>query len=225
MYKLNCIVLGNVPCRVFEIKIAPTASVSALQNVIKGAKKPQFGHVTADSLELWKVNLLVDNALKHTLESLELNKMDLLSPVDEMLEHKYLHIVIQGPPAVSSGLLHLQLNCIVLGDVPRHVFEIKIAPTASVSALQQAIKDAKKPRFDHVAADSLKLWKVDLPVDDVLKRTLESLELNEMESISPVDEVLEVFDNAPQHKHLHIVIQCPPAGELPVDITLTQQMS
>jgi hypothetical protein len=61
---------------------------------------------------------------------------------------------------LSSGPLHLKLNCIVLGDDPSHAFEIKIAPTESVSALREVIKDKKKPHFDHVPADSLKLWKV-----------------------------------------------------------------
>ncbi|KAG1831185.1 vacuole effluxer Atg22 like-domain-containing protein [Suillus subalutaceus] len=56
IYKLNSIVLGNDPCRVFEIKIAPTESVSTLQKVIKDAKKPQFDRVAADGLEIWLSN-------------------------------------------------------------------------------------------------------------------------------------------------------------------------
>lgn len=56
-----------------------------------------------------------------------------------------------------------------------------------------------------------RLWKVDLPVDNALESILPSLELDEMKSLSPVDEMLEVFGNAPQRKHLHIVIQGPPA--------------
>ncbi|KAG2058637.1 hypothetical protein BDR06DRAFT_1004338 [Suillus hirtellus] len=59
-----------------------------------------------------------------------------------------------------------KLNCIVLGDDPSHTFEIKIEPTESVSALRMAIKDAKKPHFDHVAADDLALWTIDLPADE-----------------------------------------------------------
>jgi hypothetical protein len=41
----------------------------------------------------------------------------------------------------------------------------------------------------------------------MLKDTLENLKIDEMESLPPVDQMLEVFDNAPQQKHLHIVIQ------------------
>jgi hypothetical protein len=62
------------------------------------------------------------------------------------------------------------------------------------------------------------LQKVDLPVDDTLKRNLIELELNDKEQLSPVDRMLEVFDR-PQHNHLHIIVQPPPAGELSVNIT------
>jgi hypothetical protein len=61
---------------------------------------------------------------------------------------------------VSSGLLHLKLNCIVLGQDPSHAFEIKIAPMESVSALREVIKDKKRQYFDYVNADDLELWKV-----------------------------------------------------------------
>jgi hypothetical protein len=49
---------------------------------------------------------------------------------------------------------------LVLGDDPSHIFEIKIAPTESVSALKELIKEKKSPQFDDVPADYLKLWKV-----------------------------------------------------------------
>lgn len=81
-----------------------------------------------------------------------------LSPVAPMKrvfpnapDPEHLHIVIRP--------LHLNLNCVVIDD-PDYAFEVKIAPTESVSALQNAIKDAKKPEFDHVAANHLKVWQV-----------------------------------------------------------------
>lgn len=59
---------------------------------------------------------------------------------------------------MSSEPLHL--NCIVLGDDPSHIFPINIAQTRTVGDLKDMIKDKKKRYFDHVDADSLKLWKV-----------------------------------------------------------------
>jgi hypothetical protein len=56
----------------------------------------------------------------------------------------------------------LQLNCWVLGggDDPDRIFPVKIAKNETVGTLKKAIKDEKKPAFDHLTADSLSLWKV-----------------------------------------------------------------
>ena len=54
----------------------------------------------------------------------------------------------------------LELFCWVQGDDHRQAFSLKIAGTETVSALKKAIKEKKKLAFDHVPADTLKLWKV-----------------------------------------------------------------
>jgi hypothetical protein len=64
------------------------------------------------------------------------------------------------PRPASPPESRLNINCIVFGDDPSRVFQVKIANDESVSALKKAIKDEKKPAFEDVAADTLKLWKV-----------------------------------------------------------------
>jgi hypothetical protein len=54
----------------------------------------------------------------------------------------------------------LELNCWVLGDDPSRVFPVEIASSKTVGFLKEAIKDKMKPAFDHIAANSLNLWKV-----------------------------------------------------------------
>ena len=54
----------------------------------------------------------------------------------------------------------IKLKCLVLGDDSKYIFEIKIAPTESVNALQNAIKEDRRPLFDHVPANHLDLWNV-----------------------------------------------------------------
>ncbi|KAG2335302.1 hypothetical protein BDR05DRAFT_624489 [Suillus weaverae] len=219
MYKLNCIVLGDDPSHnIFVVDIAPKQTVADLKDLIKDKKKPEFDHVAADRLKLWKVKLPVDDALKNTLESLELNKLESPSPVkklqkvfSEIPEDEHLHIVIQGPHAVSSEPLHL--NCIVFGDDPTHIFPVSVAQTRTVGDLRKVIKEEKKRAFRDVDADSLKLWKVNLPFNDALKHTLETLELAHEKELSPVDGMLEVFGSVLQHKRLHIVIQPLPADD------------
>ncbi|KAG2056542.1 hypothetical protein BDR06DRAFT_879707 [Suillus hirtellus] len=165
--KLNCIVLGDNPRCIFPVDIERTEIVGDLKEVIKDKKRPEFDHIATDRLELWKVDLPIDEMIEHNLNNLTLDPMKSLSPVDEMVEifpdaplRKYLHIIIQCPPAVSSGPLHLKLNCIVFGDDSRHIFPVDVEQTKTVSDLKNVIKVAKKPEFDHVATDRLELWKV-----------------------------------------------------------------
>ncbi|KAG2337141.1 hypothetical protein BDR05DRAFT_1048371 [Suillus weaverae] len=91
---------------------------------------------------------------------------------------------------LSSGPLHLKLNCFVWGDDPRHVFEIKIAPTESVSALQKVIKDTKKLAFHDVDADGLELRQVKINLNDLhLLHAIGDVGVE----LKPLTELSEVF--------------------------------
>jgi hypothetical protein len=61
---------------------------------------------------------------------------------------------------VTDMSLQLELNCLVLGADISSIFPVKIANTESVGTFKELIKDKKRPAFDHVPADTLKLWKV-----------------------------------------------------------------
>ena len=43
----------------FPVKIAKEESVGTLKKEIKGEKKPDFDHIPADKLTLWKVSLRI----------------------------------------------------------------------------------------------------------------------------------------------------------------------
>jgi hypothetical protein len=108
----------------------------------------------------------------------------------------------------------LELNCLVHGDDPRNIFPVKIASTESVGTLKKAIKEEKKPVFDHVAADALKLWKVSIPVDAEYKENVGEVELGDGAELSPVETLSDVFSPVPTRKHLHIIVVYPlPDGE------------
>jgi hypothetical protein len=64
--------------------------------------------------------------------------------------------------------LALELDCLVLGDDPHHIFAIDIDGSKKVSALREFIKDKKKHAFQHVDADALDVFQTNLPVDDDL---------------------------------------------------------
>ena len=106
----------------------------------------------------------------------------------------------------------LELNCLVVGDDSSRIFSTKIASSESVFTLKKAIKDEKKPFFDHVPADSLILWRVSIPVDSEFQDKISELILDDTNSLSAVDRLSKLFSDVPQDGHLHIVVRAPSVG-------------
>ncbi|KAG1767473.1 hypothetical protein EV702DRAFT_1146694 [Suillus placidus] len=125
---------------------------------------------------------------------------------------EHLHIVIQGPPAVSSGPLHLKPNCFIWGDDPRHIFTVNVAPKQTVADLKYLIKNKTKPEFDHVSdrylrsnADHLIIWKVKINYDLHLLNAIgdEGVELK------PLTKLSEVFKDGVECECIHVVVRHP----------------
>jgi hypothetical protein len=111
--------------------------------------------------------------------------------------------------------LALELNCLVLGDDPSHIFTIEIQGTKNISVLKEVIKDKKKPVFDHVPADALKLFKANLPVGDDLDAELKRFrpeDEGDRRLSSAVKRLKGVFGD-PVDEHLHVIVLPPVAGE------------
>jgi hypothetical protein len=64
-------------------------------------------------------------------------------------------------PSTISTSANLELNCLVFGD-PERLFTVSVANNDKVSKLQKAIRVEKEPELDHLPADALKLWKVNV---------------------------------------------------------------
>jgi Crinkler effector protein N-terminal domain len=116
--------------------------------------------------------------------------------------------------------LTLELNCLVLGDDPSHIFPVKIASTESVGTLKQLIRE-KKHAFQHVDADTLELFRVSFPVDDDLEATLNRIRRrpehdpeNGVHHLSlSVKRLKGVFGGPTDDEHLHVIVQSPHTGE------------
>ena len=110
--------------------------------------------------------------------------------------------------------LALELNCLVLGDDHSHIFTIEIQGTKNISALRTAIKEEKKPIFDHVPADA---FKHSLPMDDDLDAKLTRFHPEDKGDrhrlSSAVERLRDVFGDA-LDKHLHVVVLPLAASEL-----------
>ena len=109
-----------------------------------------------------------------------------------------------------SATLHL--NCWVFGDDATQVFPVNIMNTESIGTLKKAIKEENPQAFHNIDARSLAVWKVSIPVDRGLQESLANLDLTDETSLSPVDDLLEVFPDLPPRKHLHIIVK-PRVGE------------
>jgi hypothetical protein len=90
-----------------------------------------------------------------------------------------------------------------------------------VSDLRDIIKEKKKPYFDKVPADRLKLWKVDISMKnkslnteihaedaDILKQLIDESELNPLQDVKDYFDDDEAFsDQKPINRAIRIAIQ------------------
>ena len=107
--ELNILVLGDDHRHVFPVKIASTESVGTLKKAIKDEKKHSFEHVDADSLDIFKVSIPVDDDIDSTLKrfqpehdpergvhhlSLPVKRLKGVfgDPIDE-----HIHVIVQCP--------------------------------------------------------------------------------------------------------------------------------
>ena len=121
-----------------------------------------------------------------------------------------------------SGQLYL--NCWVFGEKADRVFPVEIIDTKNVGHLKDAIKEKKKPAFDHIPADVLDLWQVRMHCFDALMLTpelwqvdvltddsaLRNVSLDGVQPLQPVKRLSGLFQRAPTDEHVHIVIQYTP---------------
>ena len=87
---------------------------------------------------------------------------------------------------------------LVYGEPSRRAFPVKIERGESVGVLKKLVKEEKKPMLDHLPADTLDLWKVNIPVAD--DEATQNPDLSNAIMLRSVDEIAEHFDGPPQTK-------------------------
>jgi hypothetical protein len=117
--ELNALVLGDVRGHIFTIEIDGTKNVSTLKDLIKDKNKPNFDHIPAYTLNIFKVSFPVGDDLDATLKrfrpehdpekgvhhlSVPLNRLNAVfgDPIDG-----HIHVIVQPPPAGKHRLLWL----------------------------------------------------------------------------------------------------------------------
>jgi len=110
-----------------------------------------------------------------------------------------------------------ELKYWILGSktVSEQVSTVRIAGTRTVSALKKEIV-LNESTFVGMAASSLKIWKVSIPMENLAK--LENIRLRSKDGIEELasrQRLTTFFPNPPVEGHLHIIVQ-PPSSEYKV---------
>jgi Crinkler effector protein N-terminal domain len=105
---------------------------------------------------------------------------------------------------------HWKIFCVVAKQ--NRPFSVDIQPDATVDDLKKAIKTAKQATFDHFDADSLDLFKVDVPALDLIKdsKLIDGLDLTSM-IMDPVFELRDYYSEPPPKYTIHVLVQDPSA--------------
>jgi len=102
--RLNCWVLGEDSTRIFPVEIDRDKDVGGLKEAIK-EKKKAFDHIDADSLDVWKVSIPIDEDtnLQAQVNGLRLHEKKPLWALKRLLrifgdvDEETLHVVIKAP--------------------------------------------------------------------------------------------------------------------------------
>jgi Crinkler effector protein N-terminal domain len=116
------------------------------------------------------------------------------------------------------------LLCYVRGDDYKNAFEVKIGKEETVAELREAIKKENTQMCRAIDANLLVLWKVSILCDQNLAKNVDDLNLvddtlppvsaahpnnDQIQSLSPVLKLSEVFLEPPVGQHVHIVVNSP----------------
>ncbi|KAH8990254.1 hypothetical protein EDB92DRAFT_778999 [Lactarius akahatsu] len=101
----------------------------------------------------------------------------------------------------------ITLNCLVYGHHHNNIFSVQIPGNGNVITLRKAIRDENKNTFHDVDADTLQLWNVYIPIDELSEEKINDLGLESKTPLRPENRLLGVFSGIFEDDHLHIVVR------------------
>jgi hypothetical protein len=85
-----------------------------------------------------------------------------------------------------------------------------------VNSNKEAIKEKKAPDFNNFTADKLKLWKVDISLEENGKLSIANTQINNIKDelggvrLTSLSKISMYFPSQPANKmNIHIIMQCP----------------
>jgi Crinkler effector protein N-terminal domain len=100
----------------------------------------------------------------------------------------------------------ITIICLVQGQSTQQAFAIDIDKTKLISHLKDRIKEKKQNDYCDIDADSLELWKVNIPSDDATIQELGGIAGKKLND--PTQDIGEIF-KTPSKRHIHILVKCP----------------
>jgi len=161
-----------------------------------------------DELESKLADLTLDKYPKLLSRRKVSSLFDNANPSDDCL-----HIIIIAPGT-------LKLFCAVEAEEMawNNIFPTEVDSRKTVGDLKDAMKEKRKPDFDHIPADKLALlglFKVSISVDDNAPDKSLNVNIELFKSFVPTKPLLlQLFPRVDEKSHLHVIIQVPIAGEL-----------
>ena len=105
---------------------------------------------------------------------------------------------------------NILLICWVYGDM--NPFPVEIRRQKIVDQLKEAIVAKQPNRFEGIDADSLKLWKVEIPDDDD-DAVKQNFEFKASDILRPGLEIGDYFEGNLPKRRIHIIIRAPEPGK------------
>ena len=101
---LNCLILGDSPDRMFTLEVEETKNVSILKKLIKEENSSSFGNVDSKNIDLWMVDLRLDELGAEPVH-VNLDAYSKLSPprfklssfFKGTLDDERLHVIAEAP--------------------------------------------------------------------------------------------------------------------------------
>ncbi|KAI6023017.1 hypothetical protein BKA83DRAFT_3629476 [Pisolithus microcarpus] len=215
VFRFICLVRGDSPNSVFSVQLPCSAGVFELREAIKDEKHYVF---PANQLVLYRASEQVVHWCSDDADGLmeAVNQGDhtklypwcSLSTIFNQSEiTDGIDVLVEVPSALAASYAlraTLDLNCLVLGDTPDHIFPVELANSETVGALREVIKSKKQHALHGVDADQLSLYRTSLPNNGELEDKLGSLAFDE--PLLSTSILASIFTDLPLEGHLHIVV-------------------
>ncbi|KAF9988139.1 hypothetical protein BGZ65_011852 [Modicella reniformis] len=101
----------------------------------------------------------------------------------------------------------ISVFCVFHNQPASSAFCISIDPALTVDELRDEIKIKQSPYLDHIAASSLSLWQVSIPVSSASQDSVTTAVLQDDAKLLPTVRLSSIFFTPPADNTIHILVK------------------